>query len=380
MRRGQRLLSIFLAVVFLVGVILPAYADELDEQRRQLDNMNRQIMEQRSKVNQAKKQENSIMGQIRNIETNIINTEKQITSLDSRISFLEDSIEVTSKEIKAKEKKLSAQSEVLSQRLVHIYEEGGNVSYLEVLLSATDISDFLTRYDLLNCIVSEDVKLIEKINRDRKELALKKSELEIQQRELVAAQNSCELKKDELDGQKGDKQKILSNIKQEKEACERALYELEQASLQLQEIIRRAQAGSSGEALGTGTYTWPAPGYRHITSPYGMRMHPILNQRKLHTGMDIEAPMGATIVAADAGTVIYAGWMNGYGQVIVIDHGNDMSTLYAHQSSFLVGNGAAVSQGQAIGKVGSTGWSTGPHLHFEVRVNGSPVDPSGYVR
>lgn len=380
MRRGQRLLSIFLAVVFLAGVILPAYADELDEQRRQLESVNRQINEQRSKVNQVKKQENSIMGQIQSIEKNIGNTERQLTSLNSRISFLEDSIEVTGKEIKEKEKKLSAQADVLGKRLVYIYEEGENVSYLEVLLSATNISDFLTRYDLLNCIVSEDVKLIEKINRDRKELALKKSELEIQQRELVAAQNCCELKKDELDGQKGDKQKILSSIKQEKEACEQALRELEQASAEMESFIRRAQAGQSGEALGSGTYTWPAPGYRHITSPYGMRLHPILNQRKLHTGMDIGAPMGATIVAADAGEVIYAGWMNGNGQVIVIDHGNDMSTLYAHQSSFLVGKGAVVSQGQAIGKVGSTGWSTGPHLHFEVRVNGSPVDPSGYVR
>jgi len=144
-------------------------------------------------------------------------------------------------------------------------------------------------------------------------------------------------------------------------------------------MIKRMQSGGDVQ-LGTGVYTWPTPGYKVITSPYGMRYHPILGIRKMHTGVDIGAPMGATIVAADGGKIIHAGWMGGYGQVLVVDHGNGMSTLYAHLSSFIAGNGASVTKGQPIGRVGTTGWSTGPHLHFEVRENGSPVDPMSYIK
>jgi murein DD-endopeptidase MepM/ murein hydrolase activator NlpD len=124
--------------------------------------------------------------------------------------------------------------------------------------------------------------------------------------------------------------------------------------------------------------TWPVSG--PIVSPYGYRIHPILGYRKLHTGIDFAVGYGTPIRAADSGMVIYATWMSGYGNVIIIDHGRGISTLYAHQSSLAAGSGALVSRGQVVGYVGSTGFSTGPHLHFEVRVNGDPVDPMGYLR
>ena len=135
--------------------------------------------------------------------------------------------------------------------------------------------------------------------------------------------------------------------------------------------------GSSGSGSGTGSLIWPVSG--PVTSPFGWRIHPILGYRKFHTGIDIGVGYGVPIHAADSGTVIYATWMGGYGNVIIIDHGNGLSTLYAHQSSLAVGTGAHVTRGQTVGYVGSTGFSTGPHLHFEVRVNGNPVDPMGYL-
>lgn len=379
MRRLRSGLAVFLSLVLLIGVIFPVYADNIQEQQRKLQDVNRQIDQQRSNVNQAKKKEKTVIGQISGLDQDINKTEAEIKQIDERIAFLEKSIAKTEEDIKVSEEALAEQSDILSERLVFIYEEGGDVSYLEVLLSATDIKEFLTRYDFLNMIVEQDVELIKEINKEKKELALKKCDLEIKQKELMNIQTSQISQKEILDSQKEEKQKLLGNVRQEKKALEQALDELERTSRQLETIIRQYQSGSTGSQVGTGVFTWPTPGYTQRTSPYGMRLHPILGERRMHTGIDIKAPMGATIVAADSGTVMFAGWMSGYGQVIIIDHANGLSTLYAHQSSFLVSKGTNVSKGQAIGKVGSTGWSTGPHLHFEVRINGTPTNPAGYV-
>ncbi|MDD3270766.1 MAG: peptidoglycan DD-metalloendopeptidase family protein [Syntrophomonadaceae bacterium] len=380
MRRLKSGVAVCLSLLFLITVIFPVYADNIQEQQQKLQNVGRQIDQQRSNVNQARQREKTVMGQIFGLDQDINKTESEINYTDDRIAYLKQNIEEVEGEIKVSEEALAEQSDTLGNRLVFIYEKGGDVSYLEVLLSAADIKDFLTRYDLLNMIVEQDVELIKAINKEKKELSLKKCDLEIKQKELVNIQANQMGQKEILDSQKEEKQKLLGSVRLEKKKQEQALNELERESRQLEAIIRQYQSGNTGSQAGTGTFTWPAPGYTNITSPYGMRLHPILNERRLHTGMDIRAPMGATIVAADSGTVIFAGWMSGYGQVIIVDHKNDLSTLYAHQSSFLVSKGANVSKGQAIGKVGSTGWSTGPHLHFEVRVKGTPTNPIGYVR
>lgn len=383
MKKNNKPLAIIISLFLMIVFIFPVGADELSEKQQKLQDVSNQINQQKSKINQAQKKEKSIMGQLQNLEQNISKTEKEITALGQRVDFLKGNIRQTESDIAKLEEKLALQSDTMGERLVFIYEKG-NVSYLEVLLAATDVQDFLTRLDMLNLIVEQDVELIESINQQKHELDMKKSSLEVSKQELEGAQKSQQNKKEQLNYQHGEKQEILDSVRQEKAQYQKALEELERASNELEAMIRKLQASSSGVQQGTGVYTWPAPGCKTISSPYGMRYHPILKTRKLHTGVDISASMGKTIVAADTGTVIYAGWMGGYGQVTVIDHGlvngKGMSTLYAHQSAFLVSEGTKVTKGQAIGKVGSTGWSTGPHLHFEVRVNGSPVNPMGYIQ
>ncbi|MDD3892995.1 MAG: peptidoglycan DD-metalloendopeptidase family protein, partial [Bacteroidales bacterium] len=333
MRKYKRYYAIVLSLFLLIGIIFPVWADELDEKQQKLQDVSRQINQQKTRLDQTKKKEKTIMGQLQSLEQNINKTEKEITALEQRVVFLENNIIQTENDIKKLEEELALQSENLGERLVFIYERG-NVSYLEVLLAATDVQDFLTRYDMLNLIVEQDVELIESINQQKVDLDMKKSSLLVDKQELESAQKNQESKKDQLDSQRGEKTGILDSVRQEAKQFQKALEELEKASNELETMIRKLQSGSSGVQQGTGTYTWPAPGCMKVTSPYGMRYHPILKTRKLHTGIDIGASQGKNIVAADSGTVIYAGWMGGYGQVTVIDHGlvngKGMSTLYAH--------------------------------------------------
>lgn len=372
----KRLLALLLTVCFMITVIMPAYADELAEKKQQLQEMGRDIQATKQNINEVSKKANSIMGQLQSLDQSINNTQQEINTLADRLSTLQKNIDKTEEEICQQEEDLDQQVDYMSERLVFMYEEGMDVSYLEVLLSATDIKEFLTRYDLLCCIVDQDKQLIESIQRQKRDLDIKKSDLEVQKMDLMAAKKSQEIKVNELSSQRSQRKTMLNSVENEKASLEQALEEMERNSRELEQLILRAQ---SGNALGTGVYTWPTPGYRTISSPYGMRFHPILQTRKMHTGVDIAAPSGADIVAADSGVVIYAGWSGGYGQVIIIDHGAGMSTLYAHQSRFVASVGETVTKGQVIGKVGTTGWSTGPHLHFEVRINGSYTDPMAYI-
>jgi len=313
-----------------------------------------------------------------NLQKSIQATEEELESINARLDMLENSIQQQEKEIRAMENDLAKQTEILGERLTFAYEQG-DATFLEVLLDARDLKDFITRYDWLSNIIEQDRDLIKGICEEKAALETKRQQLQTAAAELEQARASREEKKAQLAAQKQEKESHLNQIKDDKAKYEQALAELEETSRQLEALIRSAQSKGNPAASGTGSMIWPSNNSRTITSPYGMRFHPVLKQYKLHSGMDIGAAYGTDVLAADSGTVISCGWMGGYGQATIIDHGNGISTLYGHQSQILVSNGQQVTKGQVIGKVGSTGWSTGPHLHFEVRVNGTPVDPTKYL-
>ncbi len=270
---------------------------------------------------------------------------------------------------------LDDRTRIFDQRLNDIYMDG-NVSYLEVLLKATSLSDFLTRFDLMQAIAENDISLMKQVSALRDQIAQNKKEMQNKEAQLVVLQGQTRAKQSDLTARSNQKQQVLAQINSNADAYQRALNEEEAYSQQLIEIIQELQNKNSPRE-GTGHLSWPVKG--PITSPFGMRMDPILHKYEMHTGIDIGVPMGTPIKAADGGTVIFAGWNDAYGKLTIIDHGDGISTVYAHQSVQLVNVGDKVYQGEIIGHVGTTGWSTGPHLHFEVRINGTPVNPMNYL-
>ncbi len=374
--RSQRAFLVLIAVLMMTVMILPVNADQLSDQQNLLDSLNKRLEATQKNLNQASRAEKTILGEVEGIEQNAEQTQQDIDELTSKIARLQSRIATLNKEIKVHQDELDKQVAILGERLVVIYEQG-DTSYLEVLLGSTDIKDLITRMDMLSAIIGQDKELIDDINLRKRDLDNKKADLDVQQRELESARVTLVEKKKQLAEQLKLKKETLSSVQQEKAKYAQAMQELERASAEAEAMILRLQG--KGGSIGTGTYIWPTPGYRNITSSYGMRYHPILKVNKLHTGIDIGAPSGAKIVAADSGTVIYSGWLGAYGNTVIIDHGAGISTLYGHQSARLVGVGAKVTKGQTIGKVGSTGWSTGAHLHFEVRKNGNPINPRSYI-
>lgn len=357
-----------------------AWADEVQQKKQQLNQLNDQIAAQRKELQAVQEQANGVTAQITALEKKIEETEGELVTISQNIDSTQ--LEIQRKEARLVElqEKIKQDQEILGERLCVIYEEG-ECNYLEVLLQAASLQDFLTRVDYLNAILDNDQSLIQTTNQMKGEVQTEKASLEEQKQQLEKDKVEEAAKKQALEQQRSEQQAILADIQVDLDKQKKALDELESESSMLSNLIRNIESSSSAGSIvqGTGVFLWPSNASRTITSEYGWRYHPTLHYNKLHTGMDIGAGYGTDVLAADSGTVIFAGWNNAYGKMVIISHGGNISTLYAHQSSLLVSEGQSVQRGQVIGKVGSTGYSTGPHLHFEVRINGSTVNPRGYL-
>ena len=262
-----------------------------------------------------------------------------------------------------------------------------DLTYIDVVLASTSYEDLVSRMSVVRDLIGGNNDLVgglettrDKVAREKRTIAEKENgvhqavdDLQAQSDQLAALRAAQAAQKAASLAMRTQKNSRLSAVENDLALLEQQENQLLAESNALAGVIN----GSSGNGVGTGSMMWPVNG--PVTSPFGYRIHPILGYRKLHTGLDFGVGYGTPIHAADSGAVIYATWMGGYGNVIIIDHGRGISTLYGHQSSLAVGTGAVVTRGQVVGYVGSTGFSTGPHLHFEVRVNGSPVDPMGYL-
>lgn len=346
----------------------------------QLQDIQRQMSDERARAEKAGQQVESISEQLRAMQAELDKATKEYEAVKKQLDDTEEKIEKNTIILEKAEKALERRMVVLNKRIRDIYKNG-QVSYIDVLFGAKDFSDFMTRMDLLKRVIRFDFDLIVKIKEERAEILAKRTELEQDKIAIQKLAEEADDKRREMEIKKAEKQELLDSAVNDRDMAEQAYQELLAASAEVERMIRQSTYRVPESALGggqsTGRMIWPI--YGEITSEFGWRTHPIFGTQKYHSGLDIAGDYGLPVVAADGGVVIHAGWISGYGNAVIIDHGGGLSSLYGHNDSLAVFEGQAVSQGQLIAYCGSTGYSTGPHVHFEVRENGSPVSPYNYL-
>ncbi len=365
-------------------------SSELSQKRDALDDVTAQMAETKRQLLNVKKREKGVLGELEKAETELEKARARLSSLESRARRVSRSIAQAEKDLAASEEDLASAQARLEQRVSMLKRRLramymlGPANYLEVLFSSEDFADFVTRYEYVKLLAQRDAEYfdatqaeIESIQVKVADVEKKKAALQRERDSLAKVQAEVKVQEASLAARVREREAILARIQRERAQYEEALDELEEMSQELERAIRDLQAreARAGKALPrwTGKLLMPVSG--RITSDFGNRIHPILGTRRFHSGLDIAVPMRTTVVAAAAGIVIYSGWISGYGYTVIIDHGGGLSTLYGHNSSLLVRSGQSVVQGDKIARSGSTGLSTGPHVHFEVRDNGTPVDP-----
>lgn len=370
-------LAVIMALLIIgsLNIVKGLTATELEQRRAELKN----------KINEAGKSiENINIELTENLEA-INKLDEEIYSYETQINTISENLENIEKQIKETEDYLDTiqvdyehQKEVLQERLLYAYEEGPT-RYLDVLLNSKSMLDFITNYYLIAELMQYDKDLLDGIERDKEQIEQIEQSLNESKENLKLIKNEQKKIAISLENSKIVKNSYINNLTNEEKQIqeEMSMYQEELDLLEL-EILLAVLENSDTQYVG-GTFAWPAPGYYTITSPYGMRVHPIIKTFSNHSGMDIGAPMGSYAIAANDGIVTKATYSYSYGNMVIIDHGGGVTTLYAHGSEILAQVGDVVKRGDAIMKVGSTGWSTGPHLHFEIRINGTTIDPYPYV-
>lgn len=387
-----------LTISLLLGgqaLSMPSYADDLDDQVQDLQG---QIDSSRLEQENWQQVIEDVSAKLKQIQADLDAANARLQGIRNKQAEINAQIVATQNEIVKMEAYLKTRQNVLNRRVRAIYMHG-QLNYLEVILGANSFSDFANRVELLKRIIRSDYNLILEIQKQKAAIEAKKAQLEEDKRQLDALAAEAEKTQKEIAAKKAEQQKVLDAAKSNKAAAAQMEQDLNAQLASVRNLIqqRLAAAEAARQAAqqtaesdngggggsddnyvqGTGAMSWPCSG--PITSPFGYRTHPIFGTTIFHAGIDIGVDYGTPIHAADSGVVVYSGWISGYGNAVIIDHGGGVSTLYGHNQSLAVSEGQSVSKGSVIAYAGSTGNSTGPHCHFEVDVNGSPVNPMGYL-
>jgi|LSQX01.3.fsa_nt_gb murein DD-endopeptidase MepM/ murein hydrolase activator NlpD len=376
MRKVITILSVL--VLLVVMVIIPAYANSVGSLQNQLNSISSEMERIQEELKQVKQEQRGLIEEKELMEKEINLQQKDIDVVNKLLIECEVNIVKTEEELEKAIKNVEEQYEMLKLRVRTMYEDG-NSTYLSLLMNSESFSELLSKLEIIRQIIDYDTNLLDKLIQCKDTIEEAKEELENERDLQMQLKNRLVRQKREMEQNIASRDRMLDTLSTREREYSKALDEFEKTSKRLEQEIKNLQSRSGRKYTGS-SMVWPTPSCHNITSSFGYRKHPVTGQNRMHTGVDIGASSGASVVAANDGVVLMSGWNGGYGNCIIIDHGGGIATLYAHNSSLLVKQGDEVTKEQVIAKVGSTGLSTGPHLHFEIRESGTPIDPMKYFR
>lgn len=369
------LIILLLLTSFSVVPVLAVTTDEIEEKQKELEEVEKRRQDEKSVLEQRLNREAALKEELKQLENEIQALRAEQERLAGEILLVEADISEAEAELEEAEEHLRYREELLKLRLQAI-QQHGVVSYIEVLFESKSFSDFLTRLHSLSIIASNDMALIEEVQNERNEIQAWKDDLEEQRANLESMRDQVVANEARMEQAAFEREDLLVELQGEIELNLKAIRDLEAEAQELDSLIRQLIAEAQSQFSGiTGDLYWPIEPPTWISSGYGWRRDPFSGAQAWHGGVDMAPHHGAAnyIIAAADGQVIFSGWNGGYGNCIMVDHGGGTVTLYAHMSSLLVQKGEVVHGGQRIARAGTTGYSTGVHLHFEVREFNKPA-------
>lgn len=370
--------------MLMLALVLPGSGwaarrqDPLDTHRQKLEQIQQKLQATRRKVTLLRRKESKAVDELTVLQQRLERTSIQLEDSEFRLKRAERQVAITKLALADAQTRFTREQHLAGARLRAIYKHR-QTDYWEALLTAPDLVDFMTRYQFFKYISQSDAELLNRLDRRMTEITHQKRRYGVALQSISTITQNIKQQKDQIQDDTQDQSALISRLRSERAASEAALAQLERDSVQIEAMIRRLMAARRRmPRMGTGRFVSPVNA--RIGDTFGLRYHPILKVRRPHRGLDFRAGHGSPIYAADRGMVIFSGWFGSFGKVVILDHGGDITTLYAHASRLVVEKGQVVDRGQLVAYVGSTGLSTGPHLHFEVRRNGTPVNPMGFLR
>ncbi len=384
----KRVLAVCCAFFITSSVFAPntvEAAKTLSELRAERDALAKKTEEAKKALENAKAQQLSVMEELDALDKVVAAASEELNRSKEDLEEVTTRLNESQAQLDEATAKREAEFEIFGERLRFFYENG-DTGYLDVILESKSVSDMLARMQYVEDIMEYDHNLLESLKESERIIKVKTDEIAAEKAEAEELVKENEARQNELDQAVAEKTAALESYMQDEKMYEEIIANDIKASQEVEELIRQATSYSSSDSSYVytgGQLNWPVPARAasssSLSSGFVNRNNPVSGRYEHHTGYDIPAPYGSNIVAAEAGTVIYSGWMSGYGNTIMINHGGGLVTLYGHNSSLVVSKGQSVSRGQVVAKCGSTGNSTGNHCHFEVRVNGKAVSPESYL-